>query len=292
VGENGVTDMNASSDDRDVAQYLLGRLPPGEREVIEERLFTDDSLHERFETAADDLIHAYLSGELPEQERADFESHFLASPRRRERLAFVRDLASAVDRMTPPAALAPVPPPTRESSLGRWHVLATAASVLLASALAVLLLRTPRAGPERIHASPLPSLAPSSPLPPEKEPLEALQPASPEASIRTVRLPHVPPARPTAVRLSAAARIVRLEVVVEDGGPPSYDAVVRKADGSEAWRAEGLAPSRPGQPLVLPIPADVLSAADYVLSVEGEALRNGGQEAGRLEYRLHIVREP
>jgi hypothetical protein len=283
--------MNASPDDRNIAQFLLGRLPPGEREVMEERLFTDDSLHEQLEAAADDLIHAYLSNELSEQERADFESHFLASPRRRERLAFVRDLVTAVDRMTPPAT-APGTPATNESTPGRWRAWATAASVLLASALAVLLLRTPRPGPERTQASPLPSLAPSSSLPPEKGLLEAVQPASPEPTVRTVRLPHVPPALPTAVRLSPLARIVHLEVVVEDGGPPSYDAVVRKADGSEAWRAEGLAPSRPGQPLVLPIPADVFSAADYVLNVEGEALRNGGQEAGRLEYRLHIVREP
>jgi len=43
---------------------------------------------------------------------------------------------------------------------------------------------------------------------------------------------------------------------------------------------------------VVPIPAETFSAADYVLTVEGEALRNGAPEAGRLiEYRLHIVRE-
>src|SRR6185295_19025813 len=133
---------------RNIAQFLLGRLPPGEREVMEERLFTDDSLHERFETAADDLIHAYLSGELPEQERADFETHFLASPRRRERLAFVRDLAAAVERIAPPAG-APETPAAPESTLGRWRAWAIAASVLLASVLAVPLLRTSRPGPER-----------------------------------------------------------------------------------------------------------------------------------------------
>ena len=121
--------------------------------------------------------------------------------------------------------------------------------------------------------------------------MEPVQPAPREESVRKVRLPRVPPAGPTEVHVSPKARIVRLEVVVEDGGPPSYDAIVRKADGTEAWRSEGLAPSRPGQPLVVPIPADVFSAADYVLAVEGEALRNGGQEAGRLEYRLHIVRD-
>jgi hypothetical protein len=37
--------MNTSPDDRDVIQYMLGRLPPEERAGMEERLFTDDLFH-------------------------------------------------------------------------------------------------------------------------------------------------------------------------------------------------------------------------------------------------------
>jgi len=274
--------MSASADDQDITRYLLGRLPAKERTRMEERLFTDDRLHEQCEAAADDLIHSYLSDDLPAQERAQFETHFLASPRRRERLAFVKDLVTAVGR-TPIHERAPSP----------WRAWAPAASLLASAAvIAALLLAPPRRPSEPSLAPPQPPLAPSPSLPPGKTPVAAVQPAPSEGSVRTVRLPHVPAARPTEVRLSAGARMVRLEVTVEDGGPPSYDAIVRKADGREAWRAEGLAPSRPGQPLVVPIPAETFSAADYVLTVEGEALRNGAPEAGRLiEYRLHIVRE-
>jgi len=288
--------MSTSSDDQTIARYLLGVLPSEERRQLEERLFTDDLLHEQCEAAADDLIHAYLRDALPPQERARFESHFLASPRRRERLDFVRDLVTVVGRITPQAVAPELPPaPILQRAPSRWRPWVPAASLLLASAafIAALLLAPPRRPPEPSLASPQPSLALSPPLPPGKAPVEAVQSAPREESVRMVRLPHAPPARPTEVRLSAAARIVRLEVAVEDGGPPSYDAIVRKADGSEAWRAEGLAPSRPGEPLVVPIPATIFSSADYVLIVEGEALRTGAQEAAHLvEYRLRIVREP
>ncbi len=272
--------MNASRDDQDIAQYLLGTLPSEDRTRMEERLFTDDLLHEQCEAAADDLIHAYFSDELSQQERAQFESHFLASPRRRARLVFVKDLMTTAGRMTPQAVVPGPPPPLKEHASSRWRAWVAAASVLLASAavIAALLLAPPRRPSERVLASPEPSSAPLSSLPAGKAPVEAVQPAPREESVRTVRLPHFPGGRPTEVRLSAGARIVRLEVAVEDGGPPSYDAIVRKTDGKEAWRAEGLAPSHPGQPLVVPIPADIFSETEYV-------------DSRSVEYRLRIVRE-
>lgn len=78
--------------------YLLGVLPVHLQVTIDERFVEDGELHAELLATADDLIHGYLAGELSPAERERFESHFLASPRRRERLAFIRSLVTAVDR--------------------------------------------------------------------------------------------------------------------------------------------------------------------------------------------------
>jgi hypothetical protein len=81
-----------------------------------------------------------------------------------------------------------------------------------------------------------------------------------------------------------------LEVPVETR-PPSFDAVLRAGDGKEVWRAEELEPPRPGDPLVVAVPARVLVAGNYTLSVEGEALRAPGAPApALLKYPLRVVR--
>ena len=110
----------ADGADREVPlrAYLLGLLPVEQREEIEERALADEALHAELQATADDLIHAYLAGELSEEERERFETHFLASPRRRERVAFVRSLVAAVGRVQSPAA--PAARPARLLPLLPW----------------------------------------------------------------------------------------------------------------------------------------------------------------------------
>src|SRR4029450_11495709 len=98
-----------------VVSYLLGKLPPKEVLEWEERLFTDDELNEELAASADDLIHAYLDGQLSAEDRARFEAHFLASPRRRERVVFVRDLLTAIRRGAARAPPGAAPTPRRHS---------------------------------------------------------------------------------------------------------------------------------------------------------------------------------
>ena len=96
--------MTAGTPDREVEfrAYLLGALPPDRQEEIDERFLADEDLHAELQATADDLIQAYLSGQLSAEDRERFETHFLASPRRRERVAFVRSLVTAVDRVRRP----------------------------------------------------------------------------------------------------------------------------------------------------------------------------------------------
>jgi hypothetical protein len=92
--------------------------------------------------------------------------------------------------------------------------------------------------------------------------------------------------------VSEETRTLRLEVKVPDEASPGYDAVIRSAAGQEVWRAKDLAPASYGQPLALDVPARVLVAADYRLSVTSEATREPGEpKPTPLEFSLRIVRQ-
>jgi hypothetical protein len=77
-------------DDQTLTQYLLGALPEAETERLDELSLTDDEIAEALQVAEQDLVDAYVQDELPAAARAQFKSHYLASPRRREKVAFAQ----------------------------------------------------------------------------------------------------------------------------------------------------------------------------------------------------------
>jgi hypothetical protein len=92
----------------DLTCYLLGLLPEEETEQLDELSVVDDGLAGQLCVAETELVDAYLRGELPGDLAARFKSHYLASPRRRARVAFAGRLLDAVD-----AVASRTPEPTR-----------------------------------------------------------------------------------------------------------------------------------------------------------------------------------
>ena len=90
--------MNNAPDNQKITDYLLGALPPAETEVFDEMSFTDDDFAEALTAAENELIDAYLQGELAGETLVKFESLYLASPRRRERVEFARSLQAIAGR--------------------------------------------------------------------------------------------------------------------------------------------------------------------------------------------------
>jgi cytoskeletal protein RodZ len=84
--------MNSEKESRLIIEYLLGTLPEEEAERFDELSFTDDDFAEKLKTAENDLLDRYIQGELDGETRAKFESHYLASPLRREKLKFAEVL--------------------------------------------------------------------------------------------------------------------------------------------------------------------------------------------------------
>jgi hypothetical protein len=74
------------------ARYLLGQLSDEEQDRFEQESLMDDQRFEELVSAEDDLIDAYVAGELPPEDARRFEARFLSVPARRERVEFARSL--------------------------------------------------------------------------------------------------------------------------------------------------------------------------------------------------------
>jgi hypothetical protein len=69
---------------------------PAERENIEEEYFADEQVYQEMLAIQNDLIDAYVRGELMGEERQGFEKSFLSSRRGREQVEFARAFVATV----------------------------------------------------------------------------------------------------------------------------------------------------------------------------------------------------
>lgn len=82
-------------------RYLLGLSSPAEREDIEFEYFQDEDAFQEMLTAEDDLVDAYVRGELVGGEHSGFEKSFVNTLRGRDRVQFARAFAGAICAIQP-----------------------------------------------------------------------------------------------------------------------------------------------------------------------------------------------
>jgi hypothetical protein len=96
--------------DQTLRRYFLGELPGHKHRLIEKSFFEDDRLFDRLLSTEEQLIADYVRGALPERERLRFESYFLATPQRRQRVQELTDaeaLKPPVEPSTPRQVVTP-----------------------------------------------------------------------------------------------------------------------------------------------------------------------------------------
>jgi hypothetical protein len=84
-----------SVSERELTRYLLGDLQGEDCERLDELSVTDDEFIERLSAAENDLVDAYVRGQLRSDARRDFESHYLATDVRRRKVEVARALQLA-----------------------------------------------------------------------------------------------------------------------------------------------------------------------------------------------------
>src|SRR5215468_2506004 len=119
-------------EDRQLVRYLLGMLSDTDAERLDELSIVDDEIAARLRSIENDLVDAYVCGTLEGELRERFESFYLASPLRREKVKFARGFLNAVDRLpeaaTTTTSVAPVPAPVSRRRKFIW--LGSAAGLL------------------------------------------------------------------------------------------------------------------------------------------------------------------
>lgn len=75
-------------DEQMLLKYLLGTLSEKETEQLDEMSVTNDDFAERLRDAENDLVDAYVRGELSGDTLARFKSHYLISARRKNKVSF------------------------------------------------------------------------------------------------------------------------------------------------------------------------------------------------------------
>jgi hypothetical protein len=84
--------LRDANDQRLLSRYLLEDIGEEERERLEEDYLADDDLYMRLMVAEDELIAAYVQGELSRRDRAKFEKAYLTNPRRLQKVESTREL--------------------------------------------------------------------------------------------------------------------------------------------------------------------------------------------------------
>ena len=73
-------------------RFLLGEMKDEERSKFEERFISDEELFEDLRVAEDELIETYVRDKLNLADKSKFESSFLTTEKRRERVIFTREM--------------------------------------------------------------------------------------------------------------------------------------------------------------------------------------------------------
>lgn len=109
-------------DEQLITDFLLGNLPEEEIEQLDEMSLADDDFANRLQVVENDLVDAYVKGELSGTTLAQFKSNYLRSSKRQEKVAFAETLQKITKRST-------IAPQQRTLYQSPW--LAVAAAVVL-----------------------------------------------------------------------------------------------------------------------------------------------------------------
>ncbi|HXW07456.1 MAG TPA: hypothetical protein VD833_19620 [Vicinamibacterales bacterium] len=237
-------------------RYFLGTLEPEVRDDVDRRIFSDDRIFwEQLCLAEDELIDAYVIGDLDGSERQNFERCFLTTAERREKLAFARALKAHAEQAHVADTRSRYLPAGR-LSVPTWAAAAAAVLLMVLPALFWQL-----AGPD---AAPGDATAW----------LSAGLVRSVGSELERVRVPP-------------GSKLVRLRLETEASEYSSYGATLHLASGEEVWSQGHLRPAdfdgREGVELTLP--AELLSPGDYYVRLRGVSPPGDPVVIGRYDFR-------
>lgn len=262
--------MNSSDkgvyDDGLVTRYLLGGLSPEETEQCDEWSIADDEFAWRLKALENDLVDAYVRGELAGDSLDCFRSAYLESARGREKVAFAKAFWNAAQRSGKPQLVRQEYLP-RSGAVLPW---ALAAAVVLVLAGGGYLFREN----QRLRIQAARTEAERAAL--EQKTLELQKrldaPGTPAANARTVSYVLLAQRRgaeqvPT-ISADRATDHLRLQMELESDDFPEYRAVLKDiGTGQALWRSSPTKSA--GKRVTIEIAAGLLESRAYIFELTG-----------------------
>jgi hypothetical protein len=244
--------MSQNEDQNRIRHYLLGEFSDGDRETLEQEILINEDLFEEILIAEEELADEYVAGTLDQEERADFEKHFLATPDRQQNLRFAQALNRYITTEENRASIAgPVSPGFWTTQT--WVRRAAGVVAIIAVAVAALWFLLPRSQTPRTFAALTLTISPNTR---EAGAQSTLVPFPRNVDALKISL-LLPNPRPPAVRY-------RAELLSDNGGSKSLETA-----------------GQDGQSVLLVIPSAELSRGRYAINLfaiqaDGTAQRING----------------
>jgi hypothetical protein len=303
-----------------ITDYLLGAASQTDTERLDKMSLTDGNFATQLRVAEDDLVDAYIHGELSGESLSRFKSHYLASPLRQEKVKVARSFLEFADRAATPVAVERQESP--KSSWRRFFVMPSFALQWGFAALALifligvgyLVLQNNRLRDQMDHAQTERALLEQREQELKRElEQQKTSEASTQQELDQVRerLAQLAPAesteqpaKPVVVAFNLApqtrgasqiptvvvpkeANVLALTLDLEAIGFPAYEAVLQSPGSSRAiWRSGKLKATKNGTSLRVAVPANVLKAQDYIIELSSFFPSGQTEHAGSYSFRV------
>ena len=281
-------------DDGQLVRYLLGLLPGEEADCLDEASIADDEIVARLRCVENDLVDSYVRGTLDQQTRERFESFYLKSARRREKVKFAERFLGAVDRVPAPGAATGSPARSPFS----WLV---AIAALLFLACGLLLLQDLRLG-RVLDQARRDSVAVDHRARGLAQQLADAHAANDDianeldrvrsagSTTALVLLPQTRAIGPVStVAVPSGAALVAFDLRLEANDFARYQVALRDPTTNQiVWRSDVLTPGESRRPATLPVsvPARVLKPRHYFLELSGRRATGAAEVIGSYAFQI------
>ena len=261
-----------------LTRYLLGKATDSEQQRIEDDVLTDDAAFARLGVVEDDLIDAYVRGDLASGERRQFEERWLTSPRRRARVELAFELAKIAEPADPVAE--------RPGLASWWASLMSPWQLQLLKPVAALGLLVAVAGLVWLQNV-------NSGLRSRIAQLEAMQESVADraaaslvqTSLTLLLEPHTRGDGYQKLSVSSQVQSIKLQILLdEDEVYPSFDASLSRVRDHTLKAWDGL---EAGRSVLLEVPADLVPGGRFGVELRGREI--GGQASLIGYYEFEIV---
>lgn len=306
-------------DDQLLTRYLLGALPAEEADRLDELSIADDEVAARLSALEYDLVDAYVRGETTGEDLARFESFYLSSAKKRERVRCAQALLERESGVATAPAIAtrtvvlPAREPDKKGPPRRFlfsppvlqWVFAGAAAILVLVAGYLLLDNV------QLHRQVSESRALQAELDRRegdlREELEQQRSVYAQAQrelqrlhdlqgnldqLTTVSLVLLPPSRGVAAQQSISIRpgtdLVVLLLTLESDDFPAYRVALRNpATNQIVWRSASMTATSAGEKKAVSVSfrAGLLKQQHYIAELTGIPARGGPEMIGGYPFR-------